>query len=105
MSQGSQTAQVESSEKKAGGDADRFLNIIVLRLFLPIARLRETKINAENNDQIRRCFKKVFLPVHAERRERCQSFRRYAVFVTFALLRLRCLADSTLDSRAADLLA
>jgi hypothetical protein len=90
---------VERGQEKPRGNADRLLHVVMFGLFLSRGDLRDAEVDSKDNNQICRSFEKFFVPVRAERRKRFQPLVGHTEFITLALLSLRGLTGSALDSR------
>ena len=93
---------MQGREKKARGDADGFLDVVVLDSQLTLFGLRESKVDTKHDDQVRSRFEELLVPVRTQRRQRLEPFRRHPVLIALALFCLGCPADLTLDFRVLD---
>ena len=99
MGEGGQAGMVKRRDQNAGGDADRFLDVVV---FHAAAVTPRSVFFRENDDEVGRCFQKRFVGVGTEWRQGLQPVIRGAVSIELPFLRLCATADLAFQGRIAD---
>ncbi len=79
MRQSCKSRIMQRREQHSDGDSDRFLRIISRFGFAVF----DDRIDAKNNDQIRRDFEKRFMFIRSKRRESTQPFFRHSPVIAF----------------------